>query len=123
MAKQPWNYDEEAVKVLEKFSKLKNSLMPYIYGRANVAHEDGIPMLRPMFFEFPDDMAAAYLDTQYMFGDKLLVAPIMNDCGTVTNYITEKKISGGRWVEETFDYFSLPLMVRPNSIVVSGSTD
>ena len=132
LPKEPWNYDEECVDVLKKFSKLKCQLMPYIYGQANVAHEEGIPVLRPMFFEFPEDMAVGHLDTQYMFGDKLLVAPIMNDQGrakyylpegTWTNYITGKKYAGGKWQEENYDYFSLPLMVRPNSIIVSGADE
>lgn len=130
--KEPWYYDEESVQVLKQFSKLKCKLMPYIYAQANIAHTDGVPVLRPMFFEFPDDMAVGYLDAQYMFGDKLLVAPIMNETGKVkyylpdgvwTNYITGQKVTGGKWVEETHDYFSLPLMVRPNSILISGSTD
>ena len=129
LPKEPWNYDEESVEVLKAFSQLKCKLMPYIYGLANVAHEEGIPVLRPMFFEFPADKGAAYLDAQYMLGDKLLVAPIMNDEGkgkyylpegVWTNYLTGEKVEGGKWQEDTYDYFSLPLMVRPNSIIVTG---
>ena len=50
----PWNYDEEAVSVLSKFTKLKCSLMPYLYRAAIQAHEKGMPMLRAMMLEFPE---------------------------------------------------------------------
>jgi alpha-D-xyloside xylohydrolase len=60
----PWHYDEEAVAVLSRFTKLKCSLMPYLYRAAVQAHEHGTPMLRAMTIEFPDDPACDYLDLQ-----------------------------------------------------------
>ena len=74
----PWHYDEEAVTVLSKFTKLKCSLMPYLFRAAIQAHEQGIPMLRAMMLEFPNDPACDYLDLQYMLGDSLLVAPVFS---------------------------------------------
>lgn len=72
----PWLFDEESVDVCRKFTKLKCRLMPYLYGKAVEAHEHGVPMMRPMMLEFPDDPACDMLDRQYMLGDSLLVAPI-----------------------------------------------
>ena len=126
----PWNYDEEAVRVLAKFTKLKCSLMPYLYRAAIQAHEQGTPMLRSMQFEFPNDPACDYLDLQYMLGDSLLVAPVFSHDGDVTYYVPEGKwtslldrkvIDGPRWVRETQDFMSLPLSVRANSIIPIGS--
>src|SRR5207248_8891483 len=51
----PWLFDEEAVDVLRTFTRLKARLMPYLYGAAAVAHEEGIPVMRPMAGEVPDD--------------------------------------------------------------------
>lgn len=126
----PWNYDEEAVRVLAKFTKLKCSLMPYLYRAAIQAHEQGTPMLRSMQFEFPNDPACDYLDLQYMLGASLLVAPVFSHDGDVTYYVPEGKwtslldgkvIDGPRWVRETQDFMSLPLLVRANSIIPIGS--
>jgi alpha-D-xyloside xylohydrolase len=126
----PWNYDEEAVSVLSKFSKLKCSLMPYLYRAAVQAHEQGTPMLRSMLLEFPDDPTCAHLDLQYMLGDALLVAPIFAHDGTVTYYVPQgqwtnllngEQVEGPGWKRETHDFMSLPLLVRPNSVIPLGS--
>jgi alpha-D-xyloside xylohydrolase len=126
----PWNYDEEAVTVLSKFTKLKCSLMPYLYRAAIQAHEQGTPMLRAMTLEFPNDPACDYLDLQYMLGDSLLVAPVFSHDGRVNYYVPEGRwtnmlngavIEGPRWLGETYDFMSLPLLVRPNSVIPIGN--
>jgi alpha-D-xyloside xylohydrolase len=128
----PWLFDEEAVDVLRFFTKLKCQLMPYLFGAARAAHEEGIPVMRAMMLEFPDDPACDYLDRQYMLGDSLLVAPVFAVDGTVdyylpqgrwTNFISGGVVKGGGWVRETHDYMSLPLMVRPNSIIPVGADE
>ena len=107
--------------------------MPYIYAHAVEASKSGMPVMRPMILEFQDDPACDYLDRQYILGDSLLVAPVFNEDGEVsyylptgkwTNFITGQVIEGGRWIiREKHDYLSLPLMVRPNSIIPVGADD
>jgi alpha-D-xyloside xylohydrolase len=126
----PWLYDEEAVDVVRFFTKLKCSIMPYLFKTAVTASTAGIPVMRAMVMEFQEDPTCHYLDRQYMLGDSLMVAPIFNDRGeasyylpegTWTNFISGKKIQGGRWIKEKHDYLSIPLMVRENSIVAIGN--
>lgn len=126
----PWLFDEEACLVLEKFVKLKCSLMPYLYKQAVIAHEKGIPVMRPMFVEFPGDRACETLDKQYMLGDLLLVAPVFKESGEVEYYVpegkwynilTERTVEGGDWKKETYDYFHMPLLVKQNSILAVGN--
>ena len=126
----PWVYDEESVDVLAKFTKLKCSLMPYLYETACQAHEKGMPMLRAMFLEFPDDPACDYLDLQYMLGDSLLVAPVFTHNGSVNYYVPAglwtgllngNTVEGPCWMRETYDFMSLPLLVRPNTALPVGS--
>lgn len=128
----PWAYDDEAVDVVRSFTKLKAKLMPYIYKTAVEASTTGIPTMRSMVLEFTEDRNTHTLDKQYMFGDSLLVAPIFNDeskgifylpKGTWTNFFTGETKEGGKWYEEAFDYLSIPLFVKENSIIVLGSTD
>ncbi|BAM46909.1 alpha-xylosidase [Amphibacillus xylanus] len=128
----PWEFDEEAVDVARHFTKLKNQLMPYIYRHAIKNHETGVPMMRPMIFDFPDDPLCETLDRQYMFGDALLVAPIFNEkglgsfylpVGKWTHLLTGEVVEGGIWIKENYDYFSLPLFVRENTVLPIGSSD
>ncbi len=128
----PWAYDEEAVDVLAKFTRLKCRLMPYLYRAAIQAHEHGAPMLRAMMLEFPDDPACGTLDRQYMLGDSLLVAPVFSQdnmvdyyvpAGRWTNILDGKVAEGPRWVRETHDFLSLPLLARPGSVIPLGYDD
>ena len=86
-------------------------------------------MLRAMMLEFPNDPACDYLDLQYMLGDSLLVVPVFSHDGSVNYYVPQGKwtdfangtvIEGPRWVREAHDFMSLPLLVRPNSVVPIG---
>lgn len=128
--KVPWVYDDEAVDVTRKFTKLKCSLMPYLYKNACETAFTGVPMMRAMVLEFPYDETCNYLDRQYMFGDSLLVAPIFNETGDVkyylpegkwTNMLTNQVHEGGKWYSENFDYMTLPLMAKENSIIIFGN--
>jgi alpha-D-xyloside xylohydrolase len=128
----PWLFDEEAVDVLRSFTKLKCRLMPYLYAQARDAAQRGLPMMRAMMLEFPDDPACDALDRQYMLGDSLLVAPVFSYEGEVAYYVPERRwtnlltgavVEGPRWVRETHDFMSLPLMVRPGSVIAVGSHD
>jgi alpha-D-xyloside xylohydrolase len=128
----PWLFDEEAVEVLRFFTKLKCRLMPYLFNAARQAHEAGTPVMRAMLLEFPEDPASYTLDRQYMLGDSLLVAPVFTPDGTIdyylpvgrwTNFLTGQVVEGGRWIREKHDYLSLPLMVRPNSVIAVGGHD
>jgi alpha-D-xyloside xylohydrolase len=126
----PWLFDEEAVEVLRSFTKLKCRLMPYLYAQALEATHQGIPLMRAMMLEFPDDPTCDYLDRQYMLGESLMVAPVFSHDGNVTyylpagrwtNFFTGEVVEGPGWVRETYNFMSLPLMVRPNSVIAVGS--
>src|SRR5690348_6134601 len=128
----PWMFDEEAVDVLRHFTNLKCRLMPYLYGAAREAHQAGVPVMRAMLLEFPDDPTCDYLDRQYMLGDSLLVAPIFRPDGVVdyylpagrwTNFLTGQVLDGGRWLREQHGYLSLPLLVRPNTVLAVGANE
>lgn len=128
----PWAFDEEAVDVARKFTKLKLTLMPYLAGAAELAHTEGTPMMRPMVLEFPDDRSGFDADGQYMLGDALLVAPIFTEDGSVEYYLPEGEwtslldgtvTSGRRWVTEMHGYDSVPLRVRPGTVLPIGARD
>lgn len=128
----PWLFDEEAVDVLRAFTRLKARLMPYLFGAAVTAHREGVPVMRPMVAEFPDDPACPYLDRQYMLGDSLLVAPVFSASGRTSYYLPEGRwthlltgdvVAGPLWVTETCGFDSVPVYVRPGTVLPIGARD
>ena len=125
----PWLFGEEAVDVCRYFSKLKNRLMPYLYAKAVETHETGVPMMRAMLLEF-EDLGCEDCDRQYMLGDGILVAPVMREDGVVDYYLPKGKwthllsgetVEGGGWRRDRYDFFSLPVYVRENTILPLGA--
>ena len=114
------------------FTRLKARLMPYLFAQAAKTARTGIPMMRSMVMEYPEDPNCHYLATQYMLGDSLLVAPIFNDRsearyylpeGTWTSLLTGERREGGRWYKEHHGYLSIPLFVKEDSIIALGASD
>ncbi|MFF9838742.1 alpha-xylosidase [Streptomyces sp. NPDC013740] len=128
----PWDYGEEAVDVTRAFTLLKHRLAPYLHRAAQQAHTTGVPVMRAMVLEFPEDPAAATLDRQYLLGDDLLVAPVFTEDGTVdyyvpegtwTNVLTGHQVTGPRWVRERHGFDTLPLLARPDSVLPLAADD
>jgi alpha-D-xyloside xylohydrolase len=126
----PWLVDEESCDVLRVFTRLKHQLMPYLYAKAFEATQTGVPLMRSMLLEYPDDPACATLDRQYQLGEHLLVAPVFTESGEVEVYLPEgtwthllsgEKKPGGRWYREEHGFMSMPLYVAPGSVVAWGA--
>ncbi len=129
----PWVFDEESVDVLRHFTRLKMRLMPYVWGAAVQASERGLPLLRAMALEYPADPATQALETQYLLGDSLLVAPVFEPSGDVRYYVPEGRWvdfesgdvkAGGRWyVEPNVSVFRIPLLVKPGTLLPVGKVE
>ncbi|MFJ9552641.1 alpha-xylosidase [Nocardiopsis sp. NPDC101807] len=126
----PWEFDEESTDVARAFTRLKCELMPYLFGAAVQAHRRGTPVMRAMVLEFPDDPTCHHLDTQYMLGGDLLVAPVLSPDGSVEYYVPEgvwthlltgEAVRGPGWRREVHGFDSLPLLVRPNAVLPVGA--
>lgn len=127
----PWNFDEESCDVARHFVKLKGRLMSYLFANAVKTHKTGVPMMRAMVVDYSYDRAALTVDTQYMLGDSLLVAPVFSEdgvcsfylpkCGTWTDIQTGEQLEGGNWYTKKYDYFGMPLYAKPNSIIAFGN--
>ncbi|MBI9039848.1 MAG: alpha-xylosidase [Lutibacter sp.] len=91
---EPWEYSKEFLVDFRNADNLRYQLMPYIYGQAKDASEKGLPMLRAMFVEFPNDPGSWLVDDQYLFGSDILVAPLFEN-GTERNVYLPK----GKWID------------------------
>jgi alpha-D-xyloside xylohydrolase len=134
----PWIYGEDCSDVLRECVKRKILLTPYILQEALRGHKDGAPLMRAMFLEFPEDLNTYAVDTQYMFGSNLLVAPVFSEEGEVTFYVPRsdddeagkwvswfdysKTYESGRWYTETHGFDTLPILIRPGSVTVTNPT-
>jgi alpha-D-xyloside xylohydrolase len=126
----PWLVHDDSVEVVRDFAHLKCRLMPYLYRTAVDVWQHGVPMMRAMLLEFPDDPTAAFLDRQYMLGESLLVAPIFAEDGDVAYYLPAGRwtqliggatLQGPGWIKERHEASSLPLLVRPGSVIAMGA--
>ena len=130
--RMPWYFDEESTEVLAHFTRLKCSLMPYLFACAVEVTRKGYPMMRALSLAYPRDAQCTYLERQYLLGDSLMVAPIFRESGEVhfyvpegrwTDYFTGEVFEGGKYYTNTYDYYHLPLLARPNSIIPQGAVD
>jgi alpha-D-xyloside xylohydrolase len=72
-----WSYGEECYEIMKKYLLLRERLRDYVRGLMTQAHERGTPVIRTLFFEFPDDAQCWEVEDQYLFGSKYLVAPVL----------------------------------------------
>lgn len=101
--RRPWRWGEAAEAAMKCVYHMRSQLIPYIYSSAYEAYEQGLPLIRGMYIEFPNEENAYEFQTQYMFGDSFIVSPI-TEAGEGDNKIAAKKvwIRGGTY----YDVFS-----------------
>ena len=92
---EPWLYDEDFIAYFRECSELKYKLMPYIYEQAKKAAAEGLPMQRALLLDYPDDPGAWLIEDQYLFGESMMVAPML-EAGTGRDVYLPGK---DRWVD------------------------
>lgn len=124
---EPCLYDSKRVQdVFRKSAEMKYRLMPYVYAQAKECTEKGLPMLRALFVEFPDDPGAWKVDDEYLFGSQILVAPLLESGitgrtvylpeGKWIDYQTEKVYEGG-WHRIEAGSLPIIMLVRDGSVL------
>lgn len=92
--KEPWTYSKSFLDEFRADDEMRYRLMPYIYAQAKNCSENGLPMLRALFVEFPDDAGAWNVEDEYLFGSDILVAPFFHD----STYERDVYLPGGKWI-------------------------
>lgn len=129
-----WSFGPEVALILEAHIALRERLRPYTRAAMAEAHESGTPVMRSLFFEFPDDARAWDIDDQYMFGPDVLVAPVLEP-GVSTRAVylpqgtewievsTGKTHEGGSVVNADVELATIPLFTRDRELakVLAGS--
>ena len=91
---EPWLISESFTKAFRQAAEMKYRLMPYVYAQAKDCTERGLPMVRALLVEFPDDPGAWLVEDQYMFGSQILVAPLLESGDSRTVYLPR-----GKWID------------------------
>lgn len=93
--KEPWEYGPSFADAFRRAAEMRYLLMPYIYAQARHASQRGLPLLRALFVEFPDDPGSWRVEDQYLLGSDILVAPLMEE-GTTGRHVY---LPPGQWVD------------------------
>jgi alpha-glucosidase (family GH31 glycosyl hydrolase) len=132
--RMPWEYGQAGEETYRTFVGLRYQLLPYIYSYSHVAHDTGLPLLRGMYLEYPDQEKAYAGDQQYVFGRELLVAPVTKPGNGRPvkvdvflpagddwfDYFTGDLYEGGRNIVHECPIGRMPLFVRAGSIIPMG---
>ncbi|MBV9230985.1 MAG: glycoside hydrolase family 31 protein [Chloroflexi bacterium] len=101
---EAWSFGDEAYTIIKDLLFLRERLRPYILEQMQLAHERGIPPMRPLFFDFPQDDGCSRVDDQFLFGSDLLVAPVLTEGARHREvYLPAGTTWTDAWSGETFD--------------------
>ena len=138
MEKEPWKYPAEKAAVMKRFLRLRHQLVPWLYSQNLKCSEMGEMLLRPMYYDVPDDPAAYGAKNQYMLGDCLTVCPITQPmdreaqlsaaevflpAGEWTDFFTGRRYRGGRKLKLYRPLDTLPVLVKAGGILPVDGRD
>jgi alpha-glucosidase (family GH31 glycosyl hydrolase) len=124
--RMPWTYGKPGMDLVKRYFRLRYELLPYIYTYSRIAYDDSLPLLRPLYLEYPSLAKAYVYPKEYFFGSQILVAPIADPSGeeeiylppgTWTDYFTGKNYNGDELLGVQAPVDFIPLFVKNGSII------
>jgi alpha-glucosidase (family GH31 glycosyl hydrolase) len=130
MERRMWMFPKTYFETMKKAVKQRYALLPYIYTHAHLAHESGISLIRPMYYEHPELEIAYEQKQQYYFGENMLVSPITRKTGVQSakqevwlppgewyNYYSNERMAGNKMLNESFEFQQIPIYIKAGSII------
>ena len=127
---EPWRFGQYYEDIIRKYLKLRYRLLPFLYTTLREAHSTGVPLFRPLVLNYQADSNTLNLDDQFMIGDDLLVAPILQPNqtnrlvylpeGVWYDYWTKRKQQGGTMIRVDAPLEVVPMFIRGGSIIPQG---
>ncbi|KGP91856.1 alpha-glucosidase [Pontibacillus chungwhensis BH030062] len=129
---EPWQYGQQVEDISKKYIEKRYELMPYLYNTFIKASEDGTPVQQPLVYQFQEDENTHDISQQFMFGESLMVAPIVKKGSTSKevylpkgetwiDYWTGEQFEGGQTITKQADLSTIPLYVKNDSIIPERS--
>ena len=128
----PWAYDGETFQLIRSAMRFRHTLVPYLYTMAQRNEVAGLPLITPLYYEYPADESAYLAENQYLFGDQLMAAPVVTPLdpdlnlsrqlvwfppGEWFNFFTGERIAGGQWKAVYSGLEEIPLFAKAGAIV------
>lgn len=121
-----WSYGEEAYGIMASYLQLREKLRPYILKQMNKASQDGTPVMRPLFYDFPGDKTCYTVETQFMFGPDIMIAPVLEagassrkvylpDGSQWKDALTGRSYEGGQIIDCKLTIENIPIFTRNGS--------
>jgi len=121
-----WSFGDEAYEIIKELLFVRERLRPYVMEQMKIAHEKGVPPMRPLFFDFPHDEISARIDDEFLLGPDILVAPILHyksrsrdvylPAGiTWADAWTGERQEGGKWIKAEAPLWKIPVYTRGDS--------
>jgi alpha-glucosidase len=127
---EPWRFGKFYEDIIRKYLKLRYRLLPFLYTRLEEAHQTGMPLFRPLMLNYQHDSNTLNLDDEFMIGEDLLVAPILQPNQTSRlaylpdgiwyDYWTDRKQRGGTMIRVEAPLEVVPMFIRGGSIIPEG---
>jgi len=123
---EPWEYGEKFTDDFRRTVEMKYRLTPYVYAQAKLASLNGHPMLRTLFFEYPEDRTSWLVEDEYLFGTDILVAPLMEEArsrdvylppGLWSDYQRGETLEGPRWHHVRAGEIPVVMLVRDGAAI------
>lgn len=124
---EPWQFGEEVVSIYRKYVKLRYQFLPYLYDLFYMGEQTGLPVMRPLVLHYPQDEQTFNLNSEFLVGDSLLVAPVLEQGATKKmvylpqgdwyDYWTGEKISGDVWFIREAPIDTCPMYIRAGSMI------
>ncbi|MFI5251351.1 MAG: TIM-barrel domain-containing protein [Bacteroidota bacterium] len=124
--RMPWNYGARGLQLAKKYFNLRYHLIPYIYTLCRTAQDSSLPLVRPLYLEYPKLARAYNSPSEYMFGSDLLVAPITDSSGERDTYLppgewidyfTGERLGGDQTIHQQYSLMDMPVFARAGSII------
>ncbi len=124
--------DEQTLDTWRRYARLHNALVPYLYAYATIAHATGVPTMRHLVLRYPDEAEARNQDHQYLLGDELLVAPVVEPGATTRqvwfppgiwySFWDDSAETGPGYAEVSAPLEQIPLYVRGGAVLPLNGT-
>ena len=136
--REPWRWNTSQEEIIKKYLKLRNKLIPYLYTEAYIYHNNGSPIVQPLYYKYPKIYDEPLYTNQYFFGSQMLVCPITKRKNVVMNRVVQrmfipegkwyeldsgKKYTGNKYYISFYRDEDYPVFVREGSIIVMSLDD
>jgi len=124
---EPWEFGQEAEEIIKKYLRLRYHWMPYFYNLFVKCSNNGLPPMRPLILEFPDDETCYTIDYEFLWGEFILIAPVIKKKqrfqeiylpkGTWIYYWNNEKFDGNQFITIESSLNDIPIFIKSGAII------